>query len=128
MSSFILKYPHQRTKWGYNGNIWQGVACYENPTKYGLVGNCSNPANQCCGNRAAILEKGKETVISRLRSNGSWGAVWAWLCSLGGGGPHSFEGLGVLHLRMYEKNTSVKFKDRLGSVLLQIWLAVMSSF
>lgn len=104
MSSFILKYPHQRTKWGYNGNVWQGVACYENPTNYGLVGNCSNPANQCCGNRAAILEKGKEPVIPGrdLMDHGGT-CVGLVVFFGGGGGPHSFEGLGILHLQVYEK-------------------------
>lgn len=50
------------------------MACYEDPSNYGVVGNCSNPTNQRHGSRAAILEKGKELFPeSRLRYNRSWG-------------------------------------------------------
>lgn len=50
------------------------MACYEDPSNYGVVGNCLNPTNQRHGSKAAILEKGKELFPeSRLRYNGSRG-------------------------------------------------------
>lgn len=52
------------------------MACYEDPSNYGVVGNRSNPTNQRHGSRAAILEKGKELFPeSRLRYNRSRGKM-----------------------------------------------------
>lgn len=80
------------------------MACYEDPSNYGVVGNCPNPTNQRHGSRAAILEKGKELFPeSRLRYNGSGGrcvgpvVIFIFFCK-GSGRPHSFEVFGRKYL------------------------------
>lgn len=57
------------------------MVCYENPTNYGLVGNCSNPAKPMLLTGAAIMERGRQLFPELWSTSSKF--IWK-LCGAGG--------------------------------------------